>query len=112
MVEGLATQATTREETAQCLTLLDKNDRQERRRAGNTVRHYREVKEDAAAGLLVTLLELCSENGDGRRRMEGKAGMGGGVWGGGYGNPLCPSEKGAWGRTEGLLLGREHLSTL
>lgn len=77
MVEGLATQAATREETAQRLTLLDKNDCQERRRAGNTVRHYREVKEDAATGLLVTLLELCSENGGGRRRMEGMAGMGG-----------------------------------
>lgn len=76
MVEGLATQAATREETAQRLTLLDKNDCQERRRAGNTVRHYREVKEDATTGLLVTLLELCSENGGGRRRMEGMAGMG------------------------------------
>lgn len=28
VVEGLGTQATTREKTAQCLTFLDKNDRQ------------------------------------------------------------------------------------
>lgn len=58
------------------LPFLDKNDRQQRRKDGTLVDTTGRSGKITTTWLPVTLLELCSEHGGGRERMEAEAQMG------------------------------------